>query len=232
MNPQKLAGQCAKLKCCLNFEVDTYVETIKQLPAKDIVLEIADATYYHFKTDIFKKEITYSTDKKIPANLVTITAERAFEIIEMNRRGEKPVDLRPEGKEKPAEKKDFGDILGQDDLTRFDKKKKKKSRSRRERDDKPKSEQRPADNAPDKEPRNPKDKPQPQGDTSKSTERPDRPRRKDRRPKGSSQDVPEGKAPNRNENRKGDARQPRREGKPPKKAAEGGSETSSSADNA
>lgn len=235
LNPQKLAGQCAKLKCCLNFEVDTYVETIKQLPAKDIVLETADATYYHFKTDIFKKEITYSTDKKIPANLVTITAERAFEIIEMNRRGEKPVDLRPEGKEKPAEKKDFGDILGQDDLTRFDKKKKKKSRSRRERDDKPKGEQRPADNAPDKEPRNPKDKPQPQGDTSRTsdrTERPDRPRRKDRRPKGSSQDAPDGKATNRNENRKSDARQPRRESKPPKKAAEGGSETSSSADNA
>lgn len=132
LNPQKLAGQCAKLKCCLNFEVDTYVQTIKQLPRKDVVLETADATYYHFKTDIFKREITYSTDKKIPANLVTISSARAFEIIDMNSRGEKPLTLLPENETKPTEKKDFGDILGQDDLTRFDKKKKKKSKSRRD----------------------------------------------------------------------------------------------------
>ncbi len=137
LNPQKLAGQCAKLKCCLNFEVDTYVETIKQLPSKEIALETADATYYHFKTDIFKREITYSTDKKIPANLVTVSAARAFEVIELNKQGEKPLTLVAEGEEKPKEKKDFGDILGEDDLTRFDKKKRKKSKSKRDREAKP-----------------------------------------------------------------------------------------------
>ncbi|MDE6153545.1 MAG: hypothetical protein K2G21_05300, partial [Muribaculaceae bacterium] len=87
LNPQKLAGQCAKLKCCLNFEVDTYVESLKRLPERNIRLETADNTYYHFKTDIFKREITYSTDKNIPANLVTIDAARAFEIIAMNKAG-------------------------------------------------------------------------------------------------------------------------------------------------
>ena len=127
MNPQKLAGQCAKLKCCLNFEVDAYAEAVKHLPGKEVKLETADATYFHFKTDIFKRMITYSTDKAIPANLVTIDAQRAFEIIAMNKNGEKPLKLQREGDEAPsAQVKEFGDIVGQDSLTRFDNKKKKK----------------------------------------------------------------------------------------------------------
>lgn len=129
LNPQKLAGQCAKLKCCLNFEVDAYVESIKRLPSKEIKLETADATYYHFKVDIFKRELTYSTDKTIPANLVTIDADRAFEIIAMNKRGEKPLKLQRDGDEKPKENKEFGDIIGQDSVTRFDKAKKKKRKN-------------------------------------------------------------------------------------------------------
>jgi cell fate regulator YaaT (PSP1 superfamily) len=131
LNPQKLAGQCAKLKCCLNFEVDTYVESSKRLPSKDIRLETADATYYHFKTDIFKREITYSTDKSIAANLVTIDAGRAFEVISMNKNGEKPLKLTRDGDEKPHERKPFNDILDEDGLTRFDKKKKKKKRNKK-----------------------------------------------------------------------------------------------------
>ena len=93
LNPQKLAGQCAKLKCCLNFEVDAYMESLKHLPPKEIRLETADATYFHFKYDMFKHEVTYSTDKSLAANLVTIPAARAFEVIAMNRAGEKPVSL-------------------------------------------------------------------------------------------------------------------------------------------
>lgn len=130
LNPQKLAGQCAKLKCCLNFEVDTYVESSKFLPEKNVRLETADNTYYHFKTDIFKKEITYSTDKQLAANLVTIDAERAFEVIEMNRRGEKPLKLERDGQEKLKEKPKPIDLASQDDLTRFDKVKKKKKKKK------------------------------------------------------------------------------------------------------
>ncbi|MDE5970076.1 MAG: hypothetical protein K2G74_04515 [Muribaculaceae bacterium] len=127
LNPQKLAGQCAKLKCCLNFEADAYVECVKQLPSKEIRLETADATYYHFKTDIFKKELTYSTDKSMPVNLVTISADRAFEIIAMNKRGEKPMSLVHDDKETEKPGSQYNDILGQD-ITRFDKKKKKKKK--------------------------------------------------------------------------------------------------------
>lgn len=126
LNPQKLAGQCAKLKCCLNFEVDAYVESVKKLPSREVRLETADATYYHFKTDIFKREMTYSTDKSIPANLVTLDAERVFEIIAMNKNGEKPLKLQRDGDAKPEPVNEFGDIIGQDGITRFDKKKKKK----------------------------------------------------------------------------------------------------------
>ncbi len=128
LNPQKLAGQCAKLKCCLNFEVDAYGESVRQMPSKDIRLETADNTYFHFKTDIFKREITYSTDKQMAANLVTIPAKRAFEVIALNKAGEKPLSLIPEGSEKPQPKKDFIDLVGQDSLTRFDKTKKKKKK--------------------------------------------------------------------------------------------------------
>lgn len=129
MNPQKLAGQCAKLKCCINYEVDAYVEAQKRLPSREITLETKDNTYYHFKTEIFKREITYSTDRSFAANLVTIPAKRAFDIINMNKRGEKPETLADEAKQQPP-KRDAQDILGQDSVTRFDnvnpKKKKKK----------------------------------------------------------------------------------------------------------
>ncbi len=129
LNPQKLAGQCAKLKCCLNFEVDTYVEAVKRLPERNIRLETTDATYYHFKTDIFKGEITYSTEKNQAVNLVTISAARAFEIIDMNRNGEKPERLENNGSEEPKGKQ-YNDILEQDNLNRFDNKKRKKKKSK------------------------------------------------------------------------------------------------------
>ena len=134
LNPQKLAGQCAKLKCCLNYEVDAYVECVKQLPSKEVHLETTTGTYYFFKSDIFKKELTYSTDKNVPANLVTISADRAFEIIALNKNGVKPDDLRLESERDKAVVREFGDILGQDSVTRFDKKKKKKKNPKRQSD--------------------------------------------------------------------------------------------------
>ncbi len=133
MNPQKLAGQCGKLKCCLNFETDTYAEAARQMPPRDAVLMTQDADYYQFKTDILARAITYSTDKHLAVNLVTITAARAFEIIETNRQGLKVERLEAEApKAEPA--KEFVELVGQDSLTRFDKsgrsiKKKRNSKS-------------------------------------------------------------------------------------------------------
>ena len=122
-NPQKLAGQCAKLKCCLNYEMPIYEEACKKLPSRNIPLETKDATYYLFSTDPLKGEVTYSTDQRHPTNLQSITTNRAHEIIEMNRRGEKPMDLGGKQSAAVIVETDYQNVVGQDDLTRFDKKK-------------------------------------------------------------------------------------------------------------
>ena len=133
LNPQKLAGMCAKLKCCLNYEADNYVEASRKLPAKDILLQTIDADYHYFKADILAGLITYSTDKNIAANLETITAQRAKQIIEMNRRGEKPESLQENGKsEKPQGPMD---LATQENIARFDRAKKKKKKRKPQRKD-------------------------------------------------------------------------------------------------
>ena len=129
LNPQKLAGQCAKLKCCLNYEVDTYVEAQKRLPSKEITLETKDATYYCFKTDILSNQVTYSTDKSVLANAVTISGRRAFQIINMNKRGEKPESLLENGS--TTSQKISVDLVEQEELTRFDRSKKNKSKKKK-----------------------------------------------------------------------------------------------------
>ena len=130
LNPQKLAGMCAKLKCCLNYEVDNYVEASKKLPTKDALLQTADSEYHQFKVDILSGLITYSTDKNLASNLETISSERAWEIIKMNKDGEKPLSLIENGKAKPAPKS--SDLLAEADLSRFDKAKKKKKNNNRQ----------------------------------------------------------------------------------------------------
>ena len=129
LNPQKLAGMCAKLKCCLNYEVDNYVEASRQLPPRDVQLQTLDADYFYFKADILAGLVTYSTDKNIAANLETITAERACQIVEMNRRGEKPESL-TEGNMKQEPKKPV-DLATQENINRFDRAKKKKKKKPR-----------------------------------------------------------------------------------------------------
>ncbi len=123
-NPQKLAGQCAKLKCCLNYEVDVYQDALKAFPDRNITLETQDGTFYYFSSDPLAHEITYSSAPHVPANLQTITPEKANEIIAMNRRGEKPISLG--GKQtagKAVTGPDYQNVVGQDDVTRFDKRK-------------------------------------------------------------------------------------------------------------
>ena len=125
LNPQKLAGMCAKLKCCLNYEVDDYMEASRKLPPKDAILQTQDSDYYLFKTDILAGLCTYSSDKNIAANAETITAARAREIIAMNRQGEKPLSLQQDNKVKEVKKPI--DLLADADLSRFDKSKRKKN---------------------------------------------------------------------------------------------------------
>ena len=136
LNPQKLAGQCAKLKCCMNYEVDQYIEAGRRLPSREMTLQVMDGDYYFFKADILSGQVTYSTDKRLAANLTTISAQRALDIIEMNRRGEKPDTLEEGGHKLPARPID---LAAQDDLHCFDKKRKNKKKNK-PRGDKPKGE--------------------------------------------------------------------------------------------
>lgn len=122
LNPQKLAGQCGKLKCCLNFEVDSYIDARKNFPRLHHPLETKDATYYLIKSDIFKREMSFSSEPGSMANLITINVDRVKEIMQMNRRGEKPELLKEESdNQENVESPDYRNVIGDDSITRFDK---------------------------------------------------------------------------------------------------------------
>lgn len=134
LNPQKLAGQCGKLKCCLNYEVDMYVEAQRKLPSKEVVLETQDAPFFHFKTDILSGTMLYSSDKYIPANLVSLSKDRVFDIIRMNKKGIRPLTLNSDEEvieDKPTSK----DILEQENINRFDGHKSRNKKRRPEKKD-------------------------------------------------------------------------------------------------
>lgn len=129
LNPQKLAGMCGKLKCCMNYEVNTYAEVQRQLPNRETILETKHASYYHFKTDILQRQMTYSASPRFPEKLVTISSKRVQEVIDMNAQGKKPdmLDYDDE-RTKPVAKP--LDILEDNSLTRFDKKRKNQDQRR------------------------------------------------------------------------------------------------------
>lgn len=143
MNPQKLAGQCAKLKCCFNFEIDSYSEAHRKLPPKDVTLETIDGTYYYFKPDILAGKVTYSTDKSVPANLVTLDLRRIHEIISLNKQGIKVESI--EVSETDSKPKEYVDLVEQESLTRFDNSRKKKKKKKSVRDKETRTEKRQPD---------------------------------------------------------------------------------------
>ncbi len=133
INPQKLAGQCAKLKCCLNYEVDAYIEAQKKLPSREVALETKEGIYYHFKTDIFSGMMTYSMGKNSMSGFVTINKDRVYEVINLNRKGIKPDRLITDAQEKQQAPKELygGNSLNDDSITRFDDSGKSKPKKRR-----------------------------------------------------------------------------------------------------
>ena len=136
LNPQKLAGQCGKLKCCLNYELDAYVEAIKEFPDSKTELFTEQGKAYCIKTDIFKHTMWFQMQRKedslAPGKIVALQVNRVHEIITMNKSGKKPADLEDFAEEIIVEKtEDYSNVVGQDDLTRFDSKfKKQKSKKR------------------------------------------------------------------------------------------------------
>lgn len=135
LNPQKLAGQCGKLKCCLNYELDMYVDALKSFPKPEIKLKTEKGTAHHIKTDVFKNQMWYAYEGGVGGGLVALTHERVKEVIELNRNGIFPADLNDfiEAEIEIVEP-DYSNVVGQDSLSRFEhsfkKKKKKKPRNK------------------------------------------------------------------------------------------------------
>jgi cell fate regulator YaaT (PSP1 superfamily) len=137
LNPQKLAGQCGKLKCCLNYELDTYLDALKEFPKTDVKLQTEKGTAVCQKTDIFKGHLWYAYEGEW-MNWHKISKEHANEIIELNKNKEKVVSLEEYAAELMEDTKNrFENVVGQDSLTRFDSpkrpKKRRNNRNRRRR---------------------------------------------------------------------------------------------------
>jgi hypothetical protein len=130
LNPLKLAGQCGKLKCCLNYELDVYLDAIQDFPPTEKPLDTDEGLFYFLKYDIFKKIMYYSSKKDAPLNMVALDIERVAEIQKMNEEGHRPDKIG--GKETVAMSEDVGysGVVELDDLTRFDDKNRKKKGSR------------------------------------------------------------------------------------------------------
>lgn len=137
LNPQKLAGQCGKLKCCLNYELDMYLEALKDFPNTQTKLESEKGTAFHIKTDVFKRILWYAYERSESggnSGLIPLSPERVKEIIRQNKKGEKPADLKDFIETVITEKEpDYTNVVGQDSLTRFDKVFKKKKKKKRKK---------------------------------------------------------------------------------------------------
>lgn len=133
LNPQKLAGQCGKLKCCLNFELDSYLDAVKDFPESNVNLKTELEEYFHFKTDIFKGIYWYIC-KQDRLKFIPVPVERVKKVQGLNKKGEFPQELVEVQENVQEEKKiDYLNVVGQDDLTRFDSANKKKKRPNKRR---------------------------------------------------------------------------------------------------
>lgn len=132
LNPQKLAGQCGKLKCCLNYEVDAYLDAQKDFPPNNIPLETEAGTYYFLKSDVFKRLYWYTFKGNTPSGLVALPVDLVKQIQRMNRKGEKPERLVTEENESGKKVEEtFLNMVGQEDLNRFNKPKSKPRKKKR-----------------------------------------------------------------------------------------------------
>jgi len=138
LNPLKLSGQCGKLKCCLNYELDTYLDALKEFPKQDTVLKTEKGLAVFIKMDIFKKLLWY-TYKDNSFKWFTLSLDQVNEIIALNKKNETVASLEEYESDIVEEVKiDFENVVGQESLTRFDKPKQKKNRKRNNKN-KPKS---------------------------------------------------------------------------------------------
>ena len=207
LNPQKLAGQCGKLKCCLNFELDSYVDALKGFPNTNLKLKTKKGNAFYRKMDIFKNVMWYSYSDE-PLNFIELKLDRVNEIVAMNKRDEKPNDLIGFVELKEVIKEpEYSNVVGQDDLTRFDKPKggnKNKNKNKRRKPNNSKKQSNIANNSADK----PRSK-NPKGDKPKGNKpNPKNPKRDKPRGNKPNPNKPKGNKPNPNKSNKPKGDQP------------------------
>ncbi|MBO74801.1 MAG: hypothetical protein CMD33_05985 [Flavobacteriales bacterium] len=130
LNPQKLAGQCGKLKCCLNFELDQYVEAVKNFPSPNAKVKLKEGRAFVFKMDIFKRLVYLTAPDGGTNGPVAVTLEDMNELLEMNQRGEYPNSLTEFALEEGPDEVDetYSNVVGQDSLTRFDEERRRRKK--------------------------------------------------------------------------------------------------------
>ncbi|MFM7310260.1 MAG: stage 0 sporulation family protein, partial [Flavobacteriales bacterium] len=173
LNPTKLSGQCGKLKCCLNFELDQYVEALRDFPSVNAKLKLPKGIAIHFKTDIFKRTMFYVYEGNFSEGPFALSVDAVKEILDRNKKGIAIEDVDDFMEEVVQEKEtDFAEVVGQDSLTRFDKSRSKSGKSNRRRGNNPQQNRGPKPEGTaqkDHKPRNQNGpKPQQQGQQSKA----------------------------------------------------------------
>jgi len=120
INPQKISGQCGKLKCCLNFELDSYLDNLKYFPKQKQILKTKKGEAKQIKIDVFKKKLQYVYKSNEPG-IFELSLKQVIQIIEHNKKGKTPVSLEEFVVEKEVSKADYNNVVGQDNINRFDK---------------------------------------------------------------------------------------------------------------
>ncbi len=145
INPMKLAGQCGKLKCCLNYELDAYMDALKEFPSAKARLKTKRGTAFHQKSDIFRGMMWYSYEDS-PSEFIPMKVDRVREVLRLNEDGKPVDDLKEYSYVTPeTSDRDLENVIGQDDVARFDSqsnqfnKKRAKSKGRKKNPNKPKS---------------------------------------------------------------------------------------------
>jgi cell fate regulator YaaT (PSP1 superfamily) len=200
LNPQKLAGQCGKLKCCLNYELDMYLDALKDFPSTEIRLHTEKGSAVHIKTDVFKRLMWYlhQTDAPTGPAIIALSPERVKEIIALNKEKKKPADLKDFEEVLEINEPDYTNVVGQDDLNRFDKVFKKKKKKRPNKKKKPQG-------------KNAGDKPTNQGNRGPKKNGPPKKKNNPHKKDGSKQPDNKGGKPSNNSNKK---RRPPRKKRP------------------
>lgn len=187
LNPQKLAGQCGKLKCCLNYELDMYLDAVKSFPKADTKLHTEKGSAYHIKTDVFRKQMWYAYEGDSASGLIPMHPDRVREIMKMNQDGKKPRELNEYVAEVKVKEPDYENVVGQDSLNRFEhafKKNNNNKKKKKPNNNRPVEAVKSGENPQPPKAANPNQGPRPQGNQGEQapSENANNPQRRNKRP--------------------------------------------------